>query len=102
MSKVVSKISVILPKKTYYRDISKLVSQRDRIIIKNTRCGNPSGICLIRKYNKLVIQSFVLHKMHTFLNIGHENSWTQCADMNNTVWKVLKIINGIIFLDNRN
>lgn len=75
---------------THHADIPKLVCPSNRFIVQQRRGGHPAGVCVISKYDQLVLISLIPHPEQALLDIRHDHSVSNSLDPHDEVWNMLK------------
>lgn len=74
---------------TYNADVAKLVSGGHGVIVEQTGCGYPAGICVISKDDELVLIASVAHPEQALLHVRDDHTLAYCMDASHQVGNVL-------------
>lgn len=75
---------------TYNADVAKLVGGGHGVIVKETGCRHPAGICVVSKDDKLVLVSSITNPEQTLLDVGHDNTLANGMDASHQVGHMLE------------
>lgn len=75
---------------TYYADVPKLVGRSHGVVVEQTGCRHPAGICVISEDDKLVLIAPVTHPEQTLLNVRHDHTLANGVDASHQVGNVLE------------
>lgn len=75
---------------TYDADVPKLVSRGHSVVVEQTGCRHPAGICVISEDDELVLIAPVTHPEQTLLNVRHDHALADGVDATHQVGNVLE------------